>query len=110
MLHQKLSSTQAIFSLSSGEAEFYGIVKAASVGLGVQATLRDLGVDLSLEIFTDATAAKGIASRKGLGKTPEMMLGKQSHFLIMCHFKEQNSWEHANKKKAGQAKSGKRPD
>ena len=63
------SSTQGTISLSSGEAEFYGIVKAASVGLGFQATLRDLGVDLSLEIFTDATAAKGIASRKGLGKT-----------------------------------------
>ena len=55
--------------LSSGEAGFYGIVKAASVGLGIQATLKDLGVKLPLEVFTDASAAKGIASRKGLGKT-----------------------------------------
>ena len=71
------SSTQAIISLSSGEAEFYGIVKAASVGLGVQATLKDLGVQLDLEVYTDATAAKGIASRKGLGKTRHIAV----HFL-----------------------------
>ena len=29
------SSTQAIIALSSGEAEYYGVVKASSVGLGV---------------------------------------------------------------------------
>jgi cupin superfamily acireductone dioxygenase involved in methionine salvage len=34
-----------------------------------------------------------------------MMLGKQSHFLIMRHFKEQDGWQHAKEKKAGQAKS-----
>ncbi len=71
------SSTQAIISLSSGEAEYYGIVKAASVGLGVQATLKDMGIELSLEVLTDATAAKGIASRKGLGKTRHVAV----HFL-----------------------------
>ena len=63
------SSTQGNVSLSSGEAEYYGMVKAASVGLGIQALLRDLGHDLKVEIFTDATAAKGIAGRRGLGKT-----------------------------------------
>ena len=31
------SSTHAIISLSSGEAEYYGCVKAASTGLGLQA-------------------------------------------------------------------------
>ena len=63
------SSTQAIIALSSGEAEFYGIVKCASVGLGCVAMCRDLGFDMKLEVYTDATAAKGIASRRGLGKT-----------------------------------------
>ena len=71
------SSTQGIISLSSGEAEYYGIVKAASVGLGVQATLNDLGVNLPLEVLTDASAAKGIACRKGLGKTRHIAV----HFL-----------------------------
>ena len=30
------SSTQSIIALSSGEAEFYGVVKAASVALGLK--------------------------------------------------------------------------
>ena len=63
------SSTQAIIALSSGEAEFYGIVKGASVGLGCVAMCRDLGFNMKLEVYTDASAAKGIASRRGLGKT-----------------------------------------
>ena len=72
-----LSSTQALIPLSSGEAEFYGVVKAASVGLGVQAMYKDLGMSLSLEVLTDASAAKGIASRRGLGKTRHIAV----HFL-----------------------------
>ena len=63
------SSTQALIATSSAEAEYYGIVKAASVGLGVQATLSDMGFKFNLEVITDASAAKAIASRLGLGKT-----------------------------------------
>jgi len=62
------SLAQSIVALSSGEAEYYGLVKDASIGLGLRNMLRDLGVDLSIELSTDATAAKGIASRKGIGK------------------------------------------
>ena len=31
--------------------------------------LRDMGVELPIEVMTDASAANGIASRRGLGKT-----------------------------------------
>ena len=62
------SVTQAIIALSSGEAEFYGIVKGSSVGLGIQSVLRNLGCNVKLPVCTDASAAKGIASRRGLGK------------------------------------------
>ena len=62
------SSTQSVIALSSGEAEYYGIVKGASVGLGLQAVLRDFEVDCSITIKSDATAAIAIASRRGLGK------------------------------------------
>ena len=71
------SSTQAIIALSSGEAEFYGVVKASSVGLGCRAMLKDMGVDVALCVHTDAEAAKGIASRTGLGKTRHIAV----HFL-----------------------------
>ena len=63
------SSTQAIIALSSGEAEYYGVVKASSVALGCRAMARDFDYDLALHIHTDAEAAKGIAARTGLGKT-----------------------------------------
>ena len=66
------SSTQGVIALSSAEAEFYGIVKAASVGLGSRAALCDLGCELPLTIFTDATAAQAMASRRGLGKPKHM--------------------------------------
>ena len=55
-------------ALSSGEAEYYGIVKSGSQGLGIRALLGDLGVERSATLNTDASAAIGIASRRGLGK------------------------------------------
>ena len=49
-------------SFSSAEAGYYGIIKAASVGLGVQSLFKDLNLNLELEVITDASAAKGVAS------------------------------------------------
>ena len=62
------SNTQSVIALSSGEAEYYGMVKGGSVGLGIKALLADLGVKRGIKLKTDASAAKGIASRRGLGK------------------------------------------
>ena len=62
------SSTQDGVSLSSGEAEYYGVVKGGGVGLGYQALLADLGVRLPLRVWTDSTASMGICQRQGLGK------------------------------------------
>jgi hypothetical protein len=54
--------------LSSGEVEYYGVVKAGGVGLGYQSLLRDLGIALPLRVWTDSTATIGICARDGLGK------------------------------------------
>ena len=62
------ASTQPSVSLSSGEAEFYGLVRGSGQGLGYQALLKDLGLDLPLRMWTDSSAAIGICSRQGLGK------------------------------------------
>ena len=62
------SSTQTSVSLSSGEAEFAGVIRGAGQGLGYQALLRDLGVETQLRLWTDSSAAIGICSRQGLGK------------------------------------------
>ena len=62
------SSTQASVALSSGEAEFNGVIRGAGQGLGYTALLQDFGVDAPLRLWTDSSAAIGICSRQGLGK------------------------------------------
>jgi hypothetical protein len=62
------SSTQPLIALSVGEAEYYGIVKAGCTGLGVQSLFKDLGVDVEVQINTDSSTGKSIASRRGAGK------------------------------------------
>ena len=63
------SSTQSVIALSSGEAEYYGVVKGASVLLGALSLCKDLGIEMKGRVHTDSSAAKGMASRRGLGKT-----------------------------------------
>ena len=62
------SSTQATIALSSGEAEYAALVKAAGIMLGFRNMLRDAGADASLSLECDSSAAIGVASRNGLGK------------------------------------------
>ena len=62
------STTQTTVALSSGEAELGGICRGASQALGLQSLALDLGIELGLEVLTDATAAIGICRRRGLGK------------------------------------------
>jgi hypothetical protein len=70
------STNQQVIALSSGEAEFYGIVKGASVALGISAMLDDLGIKVQVVIATDSSAAKGIGSRRGLGKVRHIELSE----------------------------------
>ena len=63
------SNMQTVEALSSGESEFYGIVKGTAVGLGAASAAVDLGFkDLKVRVETDASAGKGIALRLGAGK------------------------------------------
>ena len=62
------SSTQSVTALSSGEAEYYGIVKGAGHGLGMRSMIGELGVSVDLRIKSDASAAIGITNRRGHGK------------------------------------------
>ena len=62
------SRTQRVRALSSGEAEYYGCVKGASMGLGARSMGLDLGIEVDIRLHTDSSAARGISLRKGLGK------------------------------------------
>jgi len=62
------STTQNVVALSSGEAEYYAMVKAGSQSLGIKAMLSDFGLRSKIRLVTDASAAQGIAARRGLGQ------------------------------------------
>ena len=62
------SSTQPSISLSSGEAEYYGAVKAMGMAFGHQSLLADMGNTARVRVWTDSIAAVRICGRTGLGK------------------------------------------
>ena len=62
------SKGQAVIALSSGEAEYYGLVSGISQLLGAVALARDWGLGLKAHVWMDATAGIAIGSRRGLGK------------------------------------------
>ena len=83
------SSQQAVRALSSGEAEYYAMVKAASVAIGIRSMLMDLGVDEGRIILkTDASAALGVAQRLGIGKVRHIEVNQlwlQEKVLSLIH-------------------------
>jgi hypothetical protein len=62
------SRTQSNIALSSGEAEFYGLVSTASEVLGLVAMSEDFGGKIDAFLYADASAAIGVANREGLGR------------------------------------------
>ena len=54
------SSTQPSISLSSGQAGYYGVVKAAGIALGLQSLMADMGMTARVRVWTDSSAAVGI--------------------------------------------------
>jgi hypothetical protein len=63
------STQQTTVALSSGESEYYAMLKGASHALGLQSMLQDFGVQhLEMPLLrSDSVAAEGIATRQGLG-------------------------------------------
>ena len=62
------SKTQAVISLSSGEAELAGIVKGTCEAIGAKSISRDLGHEVEGVVFTDSSAALSMTGRIGAGK------------------------------------------
>ena len=67
-LIRSLSRTQSNIALSRAEAELYAMTTGASEGLGVKAMCSEFGVGVSVFLHVDASAAIGVAGRKGLGR------------------------------------------
>ena len=69
------SVTQAIQALSSGEAEFYALLKGSVEVLGLSAVAEELDLEFAApRVGSDASAARGMAARHGLGKVKHLEL------------------------------------
>ena len=70
------SNTQSVIALSSGEAEYYGVVRGTSSGMGLRSLMKDLDVDFRIRVRTDSSAALGVSRRRGLGKLRHVELSQ----------------------------------
>ena len=70
------SATQKCVTLSSGEPELGGLVKACGEGLGLVPLGRDLDFPFCLQIFADSSAAIGICRRSGIGRVRHLAVGQ----------------------------------
>ena len=61
------SNLQSTIALSSGESEHYALVKSTALGMSIQALMEDWGVKYDLQVYSDSSAARGTARRRGLG-------------------------------------------
>ena len=75
------STVQSTIALSSGESEYYSIVKASATVLGMRAMYSDWGIETKCVVKSDSSAARGICNRRGLGKTRHV----QTRFLWVQH-------------------------
>ena len=64
-----------MIALSSAESEFYATTKAATEAIGVIALLKDFGIENSVIMEVDASAALGVIERKGIGRIRHLHTG-----------------------------------
>ena len=65
------SSSQGPIALSSAEAEYYAMVEGMTRAKGLRNMAEEVGVHLGgvpITLYTDSTAAKSFASRRGVGR------------------------------------------
>ena len=66
------SRTQSGIALSSAEAELNAILKMGQETLGIGQFLHEMGIEKTININADSSAAKGILCRKGSGKVKHL--------------------------------------
>ena len=71
------SSLQSLITLSVAEAEYYSLTKGAAMGLALCSMMRELGLNVGLEIRLDSTSAESIGNRLGAGRVKHI----ESRFL-----------------------------
>ena len=58
---------QTLVALSSGEAEYDALIRGACTSLGIQSHYQDWMIDVPIQIYSDGSAARSVARRRGIG-------------------------------------------
>ena len=66
-LLRHMSCLQTLVALSSGEAEYYALIRGACTSLGIQSHYQDWMIDVPIQIYSDSSAARSVARRRGIG-------------------------------------------
>ena len=65
-LLRRMSCLQMLVALSSGEAEYYALIRGACTSLGIQSQYQDWMVYVPIQIHSDSSTAS-VARRRGIG-------------------------------------------
>ena len=76
-LLRHMSFLQTLVALSSGEAEYYALIRGACTSLGIQSHYQDWMIDVPIKMYSDSSAARSVARRRGIG-------GRLSHDTYGC--------------------------
>ena len=66
-LLRHMSCLKTLVALSSGEAEYYALIRGACASLGIQSHYQDWMIDVPIQIYSDSSAARSVARRGGIG-------------------------------------------
>ena len=70
-LLRHMSCLQTLVALASGEAEYYALIRGACTSLGIQSRYQDWMIDVPIQIYSDNSAARSVARRRGNRRTSE---------------------------------------
>ena len=88
---QEFPRQQKTIAFSSAEAELCAMTACSSELLGMQACAQDLGISMSVAIYSDASAALGIVQRRGIGRVRHIRT--QSLWLQEAHAQRRIAFE-----------------
>ena len=62
-----MSCLQTFDALSSGEAEYCALIRGACTSFGIQSHYPDWVTDVPIQFYSDSSAARSVARRRGIG-------------------------------------------
>ena len=65
-LLRHMSCLQTLVALSSGEAEYYALIRGACTAFGIQSYYQDWMIHVPIHIYSDSSAARSVARRRGI--------------------------------------------